>query len=184
MRPTQSALWKPMGTRPREAAHRLNMTPELAARVKALQSVVRDNLRYLFDTGRVMPTQVAEACEVTVQAVSNWKRTGKITLHGLTIVSRLSGYSVDQIAMTSITDETERSQMISAADEIEMILAYREIRPDEQEKYRDELMKAAKASRDHVQEVMRKLGVTGTASNERVAQKIKPAPRDARIGRR
>lgn len=45
----------------------------------------------------VEPRAVADACQVTEQAVSNWKRTGKIKTHFLPIIARLTGWSVHRL---------------------------------------------------------------------------------------
>lgn len=51
----------------------------------------------LGETGAPSPGRVAEACGVTEQAVSNWKRTGKIASRHLLVVSRLTGWSLSKL---------------------------------------------------------------------------------------
>jgi transcriptional regulator with XRE-family HTH domain len=59
------------------------------------QTRIAKNLRQALDG--IAPAQVAEACGVTEQAVSNWIRTGKITKENMTIVARLSGRTMGQL---------------------------------------------------------------------------------------
>jgi hypothetical protein len=51
----------------------------------------------LAEEGAPTPGQIAEACDVTEQAVSNWKRTGKITKQNLQIVSTMTKWSVHRL---------------------------------------------------------------------------------------
>lgn len=43
----------------------------------------------LEELGAPTPGDIAEACSVTEQAVSNWKRTGKVDKHNLAVLARL-----------------------------------------------------------------------------------------------
>lgn len=49
------------------------------------------------EDGAPTPGQIAAACQVSEQAVSNWKRTGKITKGNLRIVSSMTRWSVHRL---------------------------------------------------------------------------------------
>ena len=51
----------------------------------------------LSQPGGPRPVQVAERCGVSEQAVSNWKRTGKISKENLAVVSEMTGWSVRRL---------------------------------------------------------------------------------------
>lgn len=51
----------------------------------------------LAEKGAPTPGQIAAECGVTEQAVSNWRRTGKITKENLAIVSRMTRWSIQKL---------------------------------------------------------------------------------------
>lgn len=47
--------------------------------------------------GAPTPGAIAAECDISEQAVSNWKRTGKINKKNLAVVSRLTGWSISRL---------------------------------------------------------------------------------------
>lgn len=65
------------------------LTPEQA-------TLAANFTRALAESG-VAPKAIAEARDITEQAVSNWKRTGKIAKEHLPAIAALTGWSVEQL---------------------------------------------------------------------------------------
>lgn len=64
---------------------------ELAA---AMQAVVRANIAAILKV--VTPQRMAEELDVTEQAVSGWKRTGKVAPHYFARIAELGGWTLDE----------------------------------------------------------------------------------------
>lgn len=62
-----------------------------------LQQQIAVNFAAAIEKTGVSPIAIAEACGVTEQAVSNWKRTGKIRTRHLLVVSKLTGWSIQRL---------------------------------------------------------------------------------------
>ncbi|MDP9965107.1 phage repressor protein C with HTH and peptisase S24 domain [Variovorax paradoxus] len=72
------------------------MTPEQ-------QALASNFARALAESG-VAPKAIAEARDITEQAVSNWKRTGKIAREHLPTIAQLTGWSVERLLGTAHED--------------------------------------------------------------------------------
>lgn len=86
LRPNNQAVLK----KPIAKEAQKGLTPE--------QAMLAANFAKAMDEeGAPSPGQIAAACDVTEQAVSNWKRTGKITKENLRIVSAMTKWSVHRL---------------------------------------------------------------------------------------
>lgn len=70
---------------------------ETQAMLTEQQEQLRINFVRALTDAKVTPGQVAAACDVTEQAVSNWKRTGKIAANNLAKIADLTGWSVQEL---------------------------------------------------------------------------------------
>jgi phage repressor protein C with HTH and peptisase S24 domain len=61
------------------------------------QKTLAKNFSKALEEGKTTPGKIAEALHITEQAVSNWKRTGKIAKENLLVVSKLTGWSVEAL---------------------------------------------------------------------------------------
>jgi transcriptional regulator with XRE-family HTH domain len=166
----------------RKARKTANSSPELAERRAARQARLRANIAFVFarmaKADRSYRAQLATDCGISAQAVGQWLKSGNIDIENLAALSRRSGYSMDQLVNTDLDGASDRSQTISDPDEVELVLAYRDLRPDEQEKARAEIMAKAAATQAFLIAAFEKAGVRGgPVSNERVGSYIKPAPK-------
>lgn len=59
--------------------------------------------------GAPTPGAIAAECDISEQAVSNWKRTGKINKKNLAVVSRLTGWSIQRL-MTGKAEEPHQAE--------------------------------------------------------------------------
>lgn len=87
-RPNNQAVLKPRPPLP---------PPEKRALTPEQEMLARNFTAALDERGAPTPGQIAEACGITEQAVSNWKRTGKITKENLRIVSAMTKWSVHRL---------------------------------------------------------------------------------------
>ncbi len=72
--------------------NKATMTPEQ-------QALAANFTRALAESG-IAPKAIAEARDITEQAVSNWKRTGKIAREHLPTIAQLTGWSVERLLGT------------------------------------------------------------------------------------
>lgn len=101
---------------------------ELAARVRAAIKA----------SGADVST-IARECDITSQAVHGWMRTGRISKKHLPVLAKHTGQSVDYFI--GAAEMTAQEQ-----DEVDLVLAYRALPPEFQQKLRreaDELRKLA-----------------------------------------
>jgi hypothetical protein len=61
------------------------------------QLTLARNFTLALESSGVRPGDIAAACGITEQAVSNWKRTGKIGSKNLAVVVKLTGWSMEQL---------------------------------------------------------------------------------------
>jgi len=61
------------------------------------QQVLAENFAAAMQDAGVAPKTIAEACGITEQAVSNWKRTGKISRKYLPTIAGHTGWSVERL---------------------------------------------------------------------------------------
>ncbi len=66
----------------------------LEDRKEEAQRTLAENFAKALAEGRTTPREIAEALDITEQAVSNWKRTGKIATENLPEVARLTGWTI------------------------------------------------------------------------------------------
>lgn len=72
------------------------MLKDKATMTPAQQALASNFTRALAESG-VAPKAIAEARGITEQAVSNWKRTGKIAREHLPTIAQLTGWSVERL---------------------------------------------------------------------------------------
>lgn len=83
------------------------------------QKTLAENFtKALEEDGAPTPGDIADRCDVTEQAVSNWKRTGKITKKNIAIVSEMTGWSVHRLMTGSDAPSGQRShaRQVSESD--------------------------------------------------------------------
>lgn len=95
----QPALVDDVGPQPETQAV---LDDEQKAADEELQRQIAANFTEALEKSGASPVAIAEACGVTEQAVSNWKRTGKIRTRHLMVVSRLTGWPIQRL----LTGET------------------------------------------------------------------------------
>lgn len=61
------------------------------------QTLLAENFSKALEDSKVAPKTIAEACDITEQAVSNWKRSGKIASQHLPKIANLTGWSVSRL---------------------------------------------------------------------------------------
>jgi transcriptional regulator with XRE-family HTH domain len=88
--------------------------------------------RHAFEAARLSSGQVAEACKVSVQAVSLWKRRGKIHHRHFATLARITGFPETWwLDATSALDSPHRrSPMSRLVQRIADKLAERDITPE------------------------------------------------------
>lgn len=105
------------------------------------------------------PGEIAVRCGVTEQAVSGWKRTGKIALEHLLVVSELTGWSVHKLVTgkeaphSRAVDFNGRHVTNSDWDTLQDINA---LPHDQQAKERQRLFEQAQVFREYAAEVIKK----------------------------
>lgn len=78
--------------------------------------------------GAPTPGEIAAACGISEQAVSNWKRSGKISVKNLEVVSRMTGWSVTRLLLGGPDDTEEASEMIVPSDTgFDMLVAFEKL---------------------------------------------------------
>jgi len=109
----------------------------------------------LIESG-ITPGKVAEACGITEQAVSNWKRTGKIDKKHLPVISRLTGWGVHRL-LTGERDIVDHGpdQAVTEAERL-LLTLFRELLEDQQAKVMRLLEESAEEARRLTGEVLRK----------------------------
>lgn len=70
---------------------------EEETRREQLQRTLAKNFSRALDEGGTTPGDIAGALGITEQAVSNWKRTGKIATENIPTICRLTGWGVAQL---------------------------------------------------------------------------------------
>jgi hypothetical protein len=78
------------------------LKPKAAATPEQL-ALAANFTRALAESG-VAPKAIAEARDITEQAVSNWKRTGKIAREHLPTIASLTGWSVERLLGSSVQE--------------------------------------------------------------------------------
>lgn len=69
----------------------------LEDRKEETQRTLAENFARALAEGRTTPKEIAEALDITEQAVSNWKRSGKIATENLPVVAKLTGWSISKL---------------------------------------------------------------------------------------
>lgn len=142
------------------------------------QLLLAANFRKGLEEGKATPGQIATACRITEQAVSNWKRTGKIARHHLPLVAAAFGWSVNQL-LTGEPDAVKPEDMHLSVQEMEMLKAFRDLPADDQDYLGNEIKSRAQKSRDYVAKILKeKYGINNYASDEKVAAAFANAPKD------
>ena len=67
------------------------------SRREQFQRTLAKNFSQALDEGAATPGDIADALGITEQAVSNWKRTGKIATENIPTICRLTGWGVAQL---------------------------------------------------------------------------------------
>lgn len=105
------------------------------------------------------PGAIADKCGVTEQAVSGWKRTGKIKLEHLLVVSELTGWSVHRLCTgresphTRTVDFNGRHVSDSDWNTMQDLAA---LPHEQQAKERRRLFEQAQVFREYAAEVIKK----------------------------
>lgn len=74
-------------------------------RDEAAQKLLAKSFAMALEASGVSPRAIADRCGVSEQAVSNWKRTGKIRSHFLPVISDMTGRSIRWL----LTGEEDKS---------------------------------------------------------------------------
>lgn len=162
--------------RRRETRAMLKKKPAQTPEQKAL---AKNFARALEESG-VAPKAIAEARDITEQAVSNWKRTGKIAREHLPTIAMLTGWSVERLlSADGEAAPPQRSEITATAiphaefqvseSQWALIQDFDMLPEDEKQALRASLRAKADNVRRIVAEVMQRQGVTGTVSDARVA---------------
>ena len=67
------------------------------SRREQFQRTLAKNFSQALDEGSATPGDIADALGITEQAVSNWKRTGKIATENIPTICRLTGWGVSRL---------------------------------------------------------------------------------------
>lgn len=129
------------------------------------------------ETSGVPPKAIAELCGITEQAVSNWRRTGKIARKHLPKIAMATKWSVQRL-LTGKDDATEPGiQPPPTPEELEMLLLFRDMPTEDQAQLYTDIRNRATKARDYVERFMReRFGVNGHALDARVNSVIPPPP--------
>jgi hypothetical protein len=114
-------------------------------------------LQHVLDEGLVNATTIAAACGVTIQAVSGWKKTGRIAKEHLPVLATISGKPLEWW-MSNLERPRKKSISEWDADTIQFAHAYQSLVAEERATYRAILMIAKKGVSD--EEVERKMPIT------------------------
>lgn len=110
------------------------------------------------EKGAPTPGDIASRCDVSEQAVSNWKRTGKITKKNLAIVSEMTGWSISKLLTGKDGPGprgSRKSREISESDW--QTLQHINVLPhDEQVAERERLAKRAKVFEEYAAEILKR----------------------------
>lgn len=68
------------------------------------QATLAANFTKALAESGIAPKAIAEACDITEQAVSNWKRTGKIAREHLPTIATMTGWTVAQLLQPATRD--------------------------------------------------------------------------------
>lgn len=150
--------------------------------VKAQQSLLATNFRTALEESRVSPKTIAEACDITEQAVSNWKRTGKIANKHLATIARLTDWSVSRLltghepATSAPATKVENSVFETlTADELELLNNFRAMMDADQEVLRKEIADRAERIRAHMRKYSEHHGLPDLVAKEAAARRPKMA---------
>lgn len=87
----------------------------LEDRKEETQRALAENFAKALGEGRTTPKEIAEALGITEQAVSNWKRSGKIATENLPVVAKLTGWSIARLmGVPEPTNVAEAPALIGA----------------------------------------------------------------------
>lgn len=140
----------------------------------------------------VSPKAIAEACDITEQAVSNWKRSGKIANQHLAKIAALTGWSVSRLltghepATSAAVAANEPSVFeVMTKEEHELLDDFRAMMDDDQIELRALIAERARRARAYL-ERMQLQGVpliAKTVAERRAssATSVTPAPRHAQL---
>lgn len=138
---------------------------------------------------KVSTRVMADYCEVTPGAVSNWFSTGRITKENLVKVADRLAVSVEDLISGAVGERDDLplapadsakprpdSKLMLSIDELELVLNMRELLPEDREAFFGEVKERSARMRQHARLVLERAGVASPASDERVAEWIKAAP--------
>jgi hypothetical protein len=100
----------------------------------------------------VTGTALAKACNVTPQAVSGWRKTGRVGKRHLTTISRLTGKSLEYFVAANVTTHngksgTPKPWLVEKVLDEEMFLVVFRTWQDARQQDRENLVAIARASR-------------------------------------
>jgi hypothetical protein len=78
------------------------------------QVTLAANFTQALRESKASPKAIADACDITEQAVSNWKRTGKIARKYLPIISTHTGWSIERLLApaSGVTPNEEEAEPV------------------------------------------------------------------------
>jgi hypothetical protein len=146
----------------------------LKSNVRPASAQLAATLKKAMEKEGVGNADLARACGVTVQAVTGWLKTGRLSKRHLPVISRLVKKSIPVLL-----GDTAANDLAPPLNDVELdlIVAFRELPTAAQIELRDQLMTDAKKWHQYAMEVLRRQGATTLLSNERAGETMEPAPK-------